>query len=579
MTEKKWIMAFDDGDSIVPDWADFDPLFLRLLANRDLFEKPEIELFLKSTYKKNSFDPFLFSDMKKAVDLIIKHLKKQNRIAVYGDYDADGVTSSAILVETLKTLHADAIVYIPHRVNEGYGVNRGAVEFLKNENAKLIITVDNGIRSRDEIAYAQKSGIDVIVTDHHMPPKTKTEYPDCLIINPAIPEEKYPDKRLSGAGVAYKLAEALIKKSLLLDETKELLLKRTLDLAAIGTVADCVKLIGENRLIVKAGLEVMANTKRPGLLDLYEAAKINSDKKLDSRNIGFQIAPRLNAAGRMDHANTAYKLLITRDRTESKRLAGELNLRNQERQKNTEEIFTEVEGQVNPEKDKIIIGIYNLDNDKEKEADVWNEGVIGLVSGRITSKYHRPSLVITKTESGYKGSGRSISGFNLIKAIESCAPYLDKYGGHPEACGFSLKNETLDIFLKSIRAIAEKELFDADFRPRVKIDSWLNFENINRDFYDKLLLFEPFGNGNEKPIFASKNIKVVDIMTMGNEKQHIKFRLKGENSGLLSALSFGNADKWKKIQVGDTIEIAYYLDLNSFNGNTDLQLKIIDIKK
>ena len=575
--EKKWQVLPKIKEELIGEYSEYFPIVLQLLYNRGIKEKNEIEDFLKGDYEKNSHDPFLFQDMKKAVDLIIKHIKKGNKITVYGDYDADGVTSSAILVELFRLFKASVDVYIPHRVNEGYGVNKQAVDLIAKNNTKLIITVDTGIRNKEEIAYAQKLGIDVIVTDHHVPPNELNKYPECLIINPAVTTDKYPYNFLSGAGVAFKVAKALIDSSKLLEEDKQNLSYRLLDLVAIGTVADCVKLTGENRILVKKGLKILSNTRRQGLKFLYEIAKINNNNKIDTWNIGFQIAPRLNAAGRLDHANTAYQLLITKDDGEAKKIAKELNARNQERQEITKEIFLEVEKQINID-DNILIGVYDLENNKSKEETVWNEGVVGLVAGRIASKYFRPSLVITKTENGYKGSGRSIPEFNLIKAIEKCSDYLDKYGGHPQACGFSFLEKNLDIFVKKIKNIAKNEITKDMMRPLILIDTVLNFEKINENLYKKISALAPYGQGNERPIFLSENVTIFDITTMGIEGQHIKFKLKNDISGFINAISFNNAEKWKNFKIGDIINIVYNLDLNIFNGRSEVQLKIIDIK-
>ncbi|MCK5509933.1 single-stranded-DNA-specific exonuclease RecJ [Candidatus Parcubacteria bacterium] len=577
--QKKWQVLPNIKKEIISEYPEYFPLVLQLLYNRGITEKEKIKNFLEGGYEKNSHDPFLFQDMKQAVDLTIDHIKKGNKITIYGDYDADGVTSSAILVELLRLFKADVEVYIPHRVKEGYGVNRQAVDLIAKNDTKLIITVDTGIRSKKEIAYAKELGIDVIVTDHHVPPNELSEYPECLIINTAIIADKYPDNFLSGAGVAFKFAKALIDSSKLSEEDKQNLSYRLLDLVAIGTVADCVRLTGENRILVKKGLEVLSNVKRIGLSSLYEIAKINNNNKIDTWNIGFQIAPRLNAAGRLDHANTAYQLLITKDSDEAKKLAQELNNSNQERQQITDKIFLEVEEQINIKDDNILIGVYDLENNKSKKETAWNEGVVGLVAGKIANKYFRPSLVITKTENGYKGSGRSIPCFNLIQAVEQCGSFLDKYGGHPQACGFSFSEKNLNNFIDKIKNIAKKEITQDMMKPIVKIDAILNFEEINEDLYEKISALAPYGQGNERSVFLSENIRIFDITTMGMDGQHIKFKLKNDKSGFINAISFNGAEKWKDFAINDNINIVYNLDLNVFNGRSEVQLKVIDIKK
>ena len=576
---KKWQILSKIKQKIIDEYHEYLPLVLQLLSNRNITEKEKIKDFLEGDYEKNSHDPFLFQDMKQAVDLTIDHIKKGNKITVYGDYDADGVTSSAILFELLSLFKAEVDVYIPHRVKEGYGVNKQAVDLIAKNNTKLIITVDTGIRSKKEINYARELGVDVIVTDHHVPPNKLSDYPECLIINSAITADKYPDNFLAGVGVAFKFAKALIDSSKLSKKDKQDLSYRFLDLVAIGTVADCVRLTGENRILVKKGLEILSNTKRIGLNSLYEIAKINNNNKIDTWNIGFQIGPRLNAAGRLDHANTAYQLLITKDSDEAKKLAQELNTSNQERQQITDEIFLEVEEQIDIKNDNILIGVYDFENNKSEKETAWNEGVVGLVAGKIANKYFRPSLVITKTKNGYKGSGRSIPCFNLIQAIEKCSSLLDKYGGHPQACGFSFSKENLDNFVNKIKDITKKEITQDMMRPIIKIDAILNFEEINEDLYEKISALAPYGQGNERPIFLSENVKIFDITTMGMEGQHIKFKLKNDKSGFINAISFNGSGTWKDFAINDIINIVYNLDLNVFNGRTEVQLKVVDIKK
>lgn len=576
--EKNWKIFPKIKDGEMENFSDYSALTAQLLYNRGITQKEKIKIFLDGNYENNLHDPFLFKDMEMAVIKIIDHIKKGNKITVFGDYDADGVTSSAILVELLKTFKANVDVYIPHRVNEGYGINKNAIEYIYETGSKLIITVDNGIRSKEEIKYAQENGIEVIVTDHHVPPNEISDYPDCLIINPSMPNENYPDKNLSGAGVAFKLIQALVIKSTLEESQKQTLIKQMLDVTAIGTVADCVALVGENRIIVKEGLNILNKTKRLGLLELFKVAKMNPEKTIDSWNIGFQIAPRLNAAGRMDHANTSYQLLATKNEVEAKWLAEELNSSNQRRQANTEEIYNEVFLQVDPEKDIMLIGIYNLKNDKAKEEIVWNEGVIGLVAGRISNKFYRPCLVITETDEGYKGSGRSIPGFNLIKAIEKCSDLLSKFGGHPAACGFSLKNENITEFISKIKSIANTDLDKEVLKPSIQIDCELNLNEINIDLIDEIKKFEPFGQMNDRPVFLSTDVQILDIMPLGFDGQHIKLKLKNNGSSLISALGFGQAEKWKNLKIHDIIDIVYHVELNTFNGKSEAQLKIIDIK-
>lgn len=575
---KSWQIMPKIDQTFINQFSQYDPILLQLLFNRGLIEPKEIEDFLSSDYSLLHHDPFLFRDMEAATDLIIEKIKAGEKIVVYGDYDADGVTSSAILIEVLKILKAKTDIYIPNRVSEGYGLNKSAIKESSKAGAKLIITVDNGIRNKAEVEYVKSLGMEIIITDHHVPPPEKNELPDCLIINPIIQDETYPFKYLAGVGVASKLALALIKKSKLTEEQKIKLENKILDLVAIGTVADCVTLLGENRILVKQGLEVLNKTNRLGLKELFKTAKINEKQKLDSWNIGFQISPRLNAAGRMDHANTAYELLTTKDRDEAVKLSEGLNLRNQDRQKITEEIVKEIiDNQIKePLKNKIIIAVSPSIYEKSQ---AWNEGIIGLVAGRICEKYYLPTLVITGNSKDIKGSGRSIEEFNLIKTIEHLKNNLFKYGGHAAACGFSIEGkEKLENFIKEITEYANSNLGTIELKPKLSIDAEIDFNDVNDDLIEILEKLMPFGEDNDRPVFVCRNVNVVDIMNMGIDGRHLKLKLRADNSKTRNALGFGQAEEWKAIKINDRIDIAFYADLNEFNGRREVQLKIIDIK-
>ncbi|MCF7860055.1 DHH family phosphoesterase, partial [Patescibacteria group bacterium] len=346
-----------------------DDVLLDILWNRGLrsseavraFLSDEIEPALSLDLSDNAslvfYDPFLFRDMQKSVDLIIKHIKAGHKIIVYGDYDADGVTSSAVLAEALTTLHAKVEVYLPDRVSEGYGLNKEALKQLKDNGAELIITVDNGIRNKAEVEFAQQLGLEVIITDHHVLPETKEELPDCPIIDPADKSDTYPWPFLAGVGVAFKLVSAVLSQSKLETEQKRLIAERSLDLVAVGTIADMVSLLGENRILVKKGLEILNQNRRLGLREIFKTAKIAIDKPLEAWNVGWQLGPRLNAASRMGHANSAYALIVADKEKEAKELALELNQRNQERQQITENIIKQVEAQIEVKNlPQIIIG-------------------------------------------------------------------------------------------------------------------------------------------------------------------------------------------------------------------------------
>jgi len=566
--EKIWQIMPKIEDEFVKQNSGYSRVVLQLLFNRDLKDKKEMEKFLNPS-ASDFFDPFLFNNMAAGVDLIIKHIKAGNKIVVYGDYDADGVTSTAILAQVLTILKAKIEIYIPDRAGEGYGLNKKAIdEFLKND-LKLIITVDGGIRNKEEVEDAKKKGLDIIITDHHVAPEEK-DLPGCLIINPNVAGENYPFKNLAGVGVAAKLAEAIISRARLEEGIKKKLREQTLDLAAIGTVADCVSLVGENRILVREGLKVLNKNKRMGLNELIKVAQING--RIEEWNIGFQIAPRLNAAGRMERANTAFELLTTKNKEEAEALARRLNNRNIDRQRITEEIMAEIEKKIATGKmDKIIIGVCPLKEEEERE--VWNEGVIGLVAGKLCDKYYRPVLVITKGQEGYKGSGRSIPEFNIIVALEEGKEFLERYGGHPAACGFSLKEGNIKKFTSKIKEIAKIKLAGVDLRPKLEIEAELGLEEVSQNLVKDIASFSPFGQDNPRPKFISHGAQIKDIINMGIDGQHIKFRFNG-----LWALAFGRSEEWKNFKIGDRVDIVYYVENNNFNGRSEVQLKLIDIR-
>lgn len=602
---KNWKISEASPVELKQSLPEVEALLVDILWNRGLESAEAIRAFLSDDIDSALsldisgngslvfYNPFLFRDMQVAVDLIIKHIKEGNKIIVYGDYDADGVTSSAVLSEALITLHARTEVYLPDRVSEGYGLNNEALTQLHAQGAKLIITVDNGIRNKKEVEFAQSLGLDVIITDHHVLPENREDLPNCPIIDPADASDTYPWPFLAGVGVAFKLVSAILQQSKLETEQKRLIAERSLDLVAVGTIADMVSLLGENRWLVKKGLAVLNQNRRLGLREIFKTAKIAIDKPLESWNVGWQLGPRLNAASRVGHANSAFALIVADKEIEAKELAFELNSRNQERQQITKNITKDVEKQIDVKNlPKIIIGL-------AQEDQFWNEGVIGLVAGRICEKYHRPTLIITRiveeaemdqrneqikaTKLSFKSSGRSIEGFNLIAAVEECSQYLDKYGGHPMACGFSVvSEEKLNNFREAISKVAEAKLTPEMLVPQLKLDAELDFASLNLELVGAINTLAPFGQYNLQPRFASKNLVINDIVLMGSEKQHIKLRLSSVDNPTLAsfwAIAFGSADEYKELKIGDTIDLAYYLDINEFNGRREVQLKIIDFKK
>lgn len=573
---KIWQIRPKINRDFIKKFPEYDQVVLQLLYNRGLKEKDEIEQFLNPDFEKNLYDPFLFKDMEAAVELIIKHIKKQDKIVVYGDYDADGVTAAVLVYQVLTTLKGQVDVFIPDRTSEGYGLNKNSIDYIKSKDTELIITVDNGIRNKKEIDYIKNLGLDIIITDHHAPPENKEELPDCLIINPQLKKEAYPYKNLAGVGVAAKLAQALISKSKLDNFIKLNLFEKILDLIAIGTVTDCVSLLGENRILVKEGLKIINKQQRLGIAELINIAQINNT--INSWHLGWLIGPRLNAVGRLEHANTAFELLVTENKEEAKAIARRLNDKNIERQKITDEMVKQIEEQIKKEKEsKIIIAISPSIKGKVK---AWNEGVVGLAASRICEKYYLPTIVITESGKEVKGSGRSIEEFNIIQAIEQSSEFLEKFGGHAGACGFSLKSKKdLTGFVKKIKELATKKLSGIDLKPKLDIEVELNLAKISEELVINISQLAPFGENNPRPMFLSKEVMIIDIFNMGINGQHIKLRLKQNDSSIISALGFGKAGEWQDLQIGDKIDTVYYVEINEFNGHREVQLKIVDLKK
>lgn len=584
---------------------EIEPVIAQILWNRGLRSatavraflsdalEPELSLDLTGNKDLVFYNPFLFRDMQAAVDIIIKHIKARNKIVVYGDYDADGVTAAVVLSEALKTLQATVDVYLPDRVSEGYGLNKSALDQIKEQGVSLVITVDNGIRNKDEVDYAHRLGLEVIITDHHVPPENRSDLPACPVIDPADAEDKYPWPFLAGVGVAFKLVCALLYQATLSAKQKFLIAERSLDLVAVGTIADMVSLLGENRFLVKRGLSILNQNRRLGLKALFQTAKIALDRPLEEWNVGWQLGPRLNAASRLGHANSAFALISAEDEVEARNLAQELNQRNLNRQQITEEIIKQMEAQIDKDNlPPLIIGV-------AQDGQSWNEGIVGLIAGKICDKYHRPTLVVARiieeeernqadtglkaAQLSFKGSGRSIEGFNLIAAIEECSEFLDKYGGHPMACGFSIENvENLNGFRDKLLVIAKKKLTPEILVPKLSLDSALSAREITLSLADSLTKLAPFGQNNPQPKFTSANLRVDDIVWMGKDRQHIKLRLAAANSQdifSVGAIAFNAPDTFKDLQIGDIIDLAYYLEINEFNGRRELQLKIIDWRK
>jgi single-stranded-DNA-specific exonuclease len=558
-----WKLPQKPSQDFIDKFPELHPIVVQLLYNRDLKTQAQIDEFLNPDYSQDIHDPHIFKDMEKACRRVYEAIKKQDLITVYGDYDADGVSSAVILRSVLKNLGANVEVYLPHREKEGYGLNQKAVETLADKT-KVIITCDCGISNYDEVNLANEKGIDVIITDHHTIPE---KLPNALaIIHPQVKDEIYPFKFLAGGGVAFKLAQALLShaKNELSDKEKEINEKWLLDMVALATVADMVPLLGENRTLVKYGMLVLKKTQRLGMKKLIEIANLDVSK-IDTRAIGFSLAPRINAAGRMDHANLAYYLMIEEDDDKATELARELNQSNLDRQKLTERIVREAKTQTIDENDSLLT-FYNPG---------WSSGLTGLVAGRLSREHSRPVFVMTKVGDNIVGSGRSIPEFNMIESLQAHDELLLKYGGHPQACGFSMDPAKQEEFIKTMKDLAASKLKDAQFKTSLEIELGMDFEDISWDLVDLLEKFRPFGQKNPEPLFMSTGLTVTSLRQVGNDGKHLKLEVaKGNKKKGAIAFGLGKIP----LELGDKIDIVYNLSINQWNGNREIQLIIKDIK-
>ena len=544
------------------------PLIMQLLFSRGIKNEKEIRGFVDPNYETDLNDPFLFEDMEKAVTRIKKAADKKEIVAIYGDYDADGVTASIIMKEALDDLGIDSFVYIPDKNVEGYGLNEESINTIKSKGASLIVTVDCGITNINEVAKANSHGIDVIITDHHHVPEIVP--PAYAIINPQSKNSKYPCKELAGVGVAFKVVQAIYQKFL---PEKNEQTKWLLDLVAIGTIADCVPLIGENRLFAKFGLVVLSKTKRIGLKELFNVGRIIVDEnnQPDTRKVAFYIAPRINAAGRIKHANLAFDLIFEKNIAKARELALEIEAHNTQRQKITDKIT-----------DEVRVLAETLYKDKKfifAVGEHFPVGILGLVAGKIVQKFNKPAAVFQEKEDVCMGSFRSIPKLNIIETIEECGELLVKFGGHSQAAGASVKKENVDQFYEKINGIINEKLKGVDLTEEIKIDAEALPENIDFSLAEDLGKLKPFGEGNQEPVFLVKNMQVKEKRVVGNGNKHIKLFL--TTNGLpkiFEVICFNGYEKFIDVMEGDNVDIVCNIQKDEWNGNKKVQLSLIDLK-
>ena len=558
---KKWEIYQTNEEKVekLQEKYKLNRLLSTLLTNRGITEEAEITKFLNPK-RSDFYDPFGMPDMEKAAERILKAIKDKEQIIIYGDYDVDGITSVTVLKSFLEERGIQVNVYIPNRLNEGYGLNKTAMEEIAKQGNKLMITVDCGITAVDEVEYAKTFGIETIITDHHEPAE---ELPKAIaVVDAKRKDNKYECRNLAGVGVVFKLIQALsIKLGL---DPKEYL--KYLDIVCVGTISDIVPLTDENRVIVKLGLKLVEQTKNLGLKEILQSCGYS---KINSTTISFGVAPRINACGRMGHQEEALNLLLSKEENEVKELTQKINEYNKTRQEIEKNIYNEAVEQIEKEgldtKNTIVVS-----------GKGWHHGVIGIVSSKITELYFKPSILLCEEDGECKGSGRSIPGFDLHEALMECNDTIDKFGGHAMAVGINIKKEKVEEFKEEFEKIAKEKEVDKIIAI-LNLDAEIKLDDVNKEMVDSLKELEPFGEANKMPIFAFRNLKIDSIRSL-SEGKHLRLSVK-DNKNIINAIGFNMGVLADTYRIGDRVDIAGNLEINSFNGVDSIQINIKDIMK
>ena len=539
------------------------PILAQLLINRGTKEALSARIFLKADLK-DLRDPYIFKDMERAVDRILKAINSDERILIYGDYDVDGISSIALLFFILKEFTLNLYYYIPNRFQEGYGLNEKAIDIAFENNFKLIVTVDCGINSICEIRKANNYGIDVIVIDHHQPQK---EVPSAMaIINPKY-DTNYPFRELAGVGVSYKVVQALYLKL----KRNQDDLRNLLDYVALGSIADSVPFIDENRILIKCGLKVLNQTDKEGLKALIVESGVDYGN-LGTKEVNFALAPRINAAGRLDDPKLALELLLTDSESKAKYLSRKLSEINKYRQDVGDNILREAREfafkQVEDEDNKVLV----------LASEDWNQGVIGIIASRLVDELNRPIIIISKKDGIGKGSGRSIKGFHLYKALELCKDILINFGGHQLAAGITIEYNKIPEFKSRINKIAQEFINEDELNPELEVDAQISLSDINVNLIKDINVLEPFGSGNPQPVFCSFKNMIYDWQLVGQSREHLKLKIKEENK-ILEGIGFGLSKMGSQIfSESKVVDLAFNIELNKWNGTENIQLNIKGIK-
>jgi single-stranded-DNA-specific exonuclease len=562
---QQWQIAAEMPDSLLVRFKRAPRPVAQVLFNRGLTNADQVDAFFECALEDDN--PFQMKGINQAVTLLRQAIRDKGLIAVYGDFDADGVTATALLVETLRALGGNVRPYIPNRVDEGYGLHIEALDDLADQGIGLVVTVDCGIRAVEEVAHARALGMELIITDHHSVGKQLP--PASAIINPKQARCKYPFKELAGVGVAYKLAQALLRSHRqvpLTDQDIHLAEEDLLDLVALGTVADLAPLREENRVLVRDGLARINEGYRPGLLSLVQRSGLRLGQ-VDATGIGFGLGPRINAAGRLSDACTAYQLLTTHYPGEADKLADELDEINRLRQQITAEMQAVARQQALDQGESVFLLF--------AASPEFSEGIVGLAAGRLCEEFYRPAVVVHIGETESRGSARSIPEFHITDALDACSELLVRHGGHAAAAGFTVENGNLMVLAGRLKAMAEDTLAGQDLRPTLLIDTKVGLGELNRDLYDWLQRLQPFGYDNPVPVFLTRRLRVLGSRVVGTKRDHLKLFL-GDGRSRIDAIAFRQGHWFG--QLPTHVDVAYHLELNVWNGREQLQLNVQDLR-
>ena len=571
---EKWFVAMKKADfNGIAEKYQISPIIARLMRNRDVVGDDAIDFYLNGTVE-NLYDGLLMKDMDRAVDILKEKIEEGKKIRVIGDYDIDGVNATYILQQGLAGLGADVDTDIPDRIKDGYGLNQMLIDRALEDDIDTIITCDNGIAAMNEIAYGKENGMTIVVTDHHEVPyleeNGKKKYllpPADAVVDPHRADCEYPFKGLCGAAVAYKLVEVLYRVSGKSEQEVEHLQERLMENVAIATIGDVMDLVGENRVFVKKGLELLKTTKNEGLHALMQCTGVDT-ANLNTYHIGFVIGPCINAGGRLDTAKRALELLKASNRREAVTLAADLKELNDSRKEMTEEGVEEAVRQIESSswKDDQVLVVYLPE---------CHESIAGIIAGRIKERYYRPTFVLTKGEAGVKGSGRSIEAYDMFAEMSRCRELFTKFGGHKLAAGLSLEEENVEVFRKRINELAD--LTEEDLQMKVSIDMRLPFPYINEELIHELKILEPFGKGNGKPLFAESKLRVIQPRIFGKNRNVLKCRLEDQQGNQMEAVYFGEVeDCLRQMEKKQIMSFTYYPSINEYMGRRTIQLTIVN---